>query len=76
MKYAEAEIIKKIRKKEPIILFDDILSELDEQRQEYILRKKENCQTIITCTDKEKIKNKINEKAKYIFVKEGTTTIK
>ena len=76
MKYAEAEIIKKLKNKQPIIILDDVLSELDEQRQDYILNKKDNCQTLITCTDKEKIKNKINEKAKYIFVKEGTIITK
>ena len=35
----------------PIMLLDDVMSELDKKRREYILTKIQDCQIIITCTD-------------------------
>ena len=35
----------------PVLLLDDVLSELDMQRQEKLLNKVKNIQTIITCTE-------------------------
>lgn len=48
LKLAEGEIAEEVKKSSPIYLFDDILSELDEKRREYILSKLENKQVIIT----------------------------
>jgi DNA replication and repair protein RecF len=49
LKFIEAEIIEDIIKKKPIILLDDVFSELDEERQAQLLSL-EN-QTIITTTE-------------------------
>ena len=38
------------------MLLDDVMSELDKNRREYILTKIQDCQIIITCTDIEDIK--------------------
>ena len=56
LKLAEGEVVGQITKRSPIYLFDDILSELDEIRREYILKALHNKQVIITsCTkDSEK----------------------
>lgn len=48
MKLAEGEIIEEMTKNNPIYLFDDILSELDEKRKNYILKSLSNKQVIIT----------------------------
>ncbi|MBR6633742.1 MAG: DNA replication/repair protein RecF [Clostridia bacterium] len=48
MKLAEGEIAEEKTKSSPIYLFDDILSELDEKRREYILSKLKNKQVIVT----------------------------
>ncbi len=48
LKFLEAEIIEEITNKKPIILLDDVFSELDEQRQKNILQSP--YQTIITTT--------------------------
>ncbi len=55
MKLAEGEIAEEKTGSAPIYLFDDILSELDEHRREYILSKLENKQVIVTsCLGDEK----------------------
>ena len=50
LKLAEIELVKKITKDVPILLLDDVLSELDSNRQNYLLSTIGNVQTIITCT--------------------------
>ena len=58
LKKAEARIIKKATKKEPIILLDDILSKLDKKNTNLVLEIfKTNKQTIITHTEKIKKEN-------------------
>ena len=45
----------------PVLLLDDVLSELDDDRQKYLIHSLKNIQTIITCTGVEDyIKNSIN----------------
>ncbi|MCL2388304.1 MAG: DNA replication/repair protein RecF, partial [Defluviitaleaceae bacterium] len=49
-KLAEIEIIKQSTHETPILLLDDVLSELDQHRQTYLLDQIKNLQTIVTCT--------------------------
>lgn len=51
MKIAEAEIIKDTKGEYPIILLDDVFSELDSQRREFLLKNLEGKQVIITLTN-------------------------
>lgn len=51
LKLAEASLIDKICNSKSIILLDDVLSELDEMRQDYILNKIDDRQLFITCCD-------------------------
>ena len=50
LKLAEIELVKKLTKDVPILLLDDVLSELDSNRQNFLLDTIGNVQTIITCT--------------------------
>ena len=59
LKLAEIELIKEVTNKTPVLLLDDVLSELDENRQKFLLDFLENIQTIITCTGVEDILKKI-----------------
>jgi len=52
LKFSEINIIKNKTNKNPIILLDDALSELDLTRKRALLEKIENNQTFITCTEK------------------------
>ena len=50
LKLSEIELVKKMTKDTPVLLLDDVLSELDSSRQNYLLQSIGNIQTIITCT--------------------------
>ena len=50
LKLAEIELVRKMGNDTPILLLDDVLSELDSGRQKYLLESIEQVQTLITCT--------------------------
>ena len=51
LKLAEADILEKITEESPIILLDDVMSELDDGRQELLLERLGKRQVFITCCD-------------------------
>jgi DNA replication and repair protein RecF len=51
LKLAEIELIKKETDKYPVLLLDDVLSELDSERQEQLIRNLDMVQLFITTTD-------------------------
>ncbi len=51
LKMAEMELINEELGEYPILLLDDIMSELDKSRQDYIMNNIMDKQVIITCTD-------------------------
>lgn len=55
LKLGEAEIIKDLKGEHPVILLDDVMSELDSTRQNYILNKMSGKQVFITCCEKETV---------------------
>lgn len=50
LKLAELEIFRSEIGEPPILILDDVLSELDKSRQQKLLEKAQGLQTIITCT--------------------------
>lgn len=50
LKLAEIELVRSKIKESPILLLDDVLSELDRNRQNYLLENITDLQTMITCT--------------------------
>ena len=50
LKLAEIQIVKENVKDTPVLLLDDVLSELDSNRQRYLLESIHEVQTLITCT--------------------------
>lgn len=50
LKLAEIELVKQEIKDTPVLLLDDVLSELDSKRQHYLLDNIHDIQTLITCT--------------------------
>jgi DNA replication and repair protein RecF len=59
VKLAEAEIIKETTGHFPVLLLDDVFSELDKNRQHYLLEKIGPKQVLLTCTGLEDIVNKL-----------------
>lgn len=58
LKLAEIELVKKTVDDYPILLLDDVLSELDHSRQNHLLSEIKQIQTMITCTGLEDFVNK------------------
>ncbi|MDD3795168.1 MAG: DNA replication/repair protein RecF [Lachnospiraceae bacterium] len=50
LKLSEIELVKKSSRDMPVLLLDDVLSELDGNRQHYLLDSIHEIQTMITCT--------------------------
>ena len=50
LKLAEIELVKEMIKDTPILLLDDVMSELDNNRKHYLLDSIRDIQTIVTCT--------------------------
>ncbi len=69
LKLAEREILLAETNEYPILLLDDVLSELDAKRQEFVLNRIGGGQTLITCCEDEGISGKTG--GKVIFVEQG-----
>ncbi|EOS27340.1 DNA replication and repair protein RecF [Lachnospiraceae bacterium 3-1] len=50
LKLSEIELVKSSIKETPVLILDDVLSELDSNRQNFLLNSIHDIQTIITCT--------------------------
>lgn len=74
LKLSEIELVKKISKDTPVLLLDDVLSELDSNRQNYLLNSIGNIQTIITCTGLDEFINNRFEINKIFKVTNGIVT--
>lgn len=71
LKIAEGEVCRDICGEYPVFLFDDVLSELDEKRRAYIMKKSEEKQILITACEKNGFdENEVNiirvEKGRYV----------
>ena len=75
LKLSEIELVKKIAKDNPILLLDDVLSELDSNRQNYLLNSIGDIQTIITCTGLEEFVNNRFEINRVFQVNNGKVTL-
>lgn len=74
LKLSEIELIKKYTKQNPVLLLDDVLSELDKNRQNYLLDNIKNIQTLITCTGLDEFVNHRFSINKLFHVKQGQVT--
>lgn len=69
MKLSEAELLYQKNNERPVILLDDVLSELDKSRQDFLLNKVEDYQVFVTCceeSNKEQLK-----KGKVFYIENG-----
>lgn len=55
LKLAEAELLHRLAQEPPVILLDDVMSELDSGRQDYLLHQLGEKQVFLTCCDPETI---------------------
>ena len=71
LKLAEIELVKRVTGDTPVLLLDDVLSELDKHRQNYLLDSIHDIQTLITCTGVDEFVNHIFEVNKVFHVQSG-----
>ena len=50
LKLSEIDMMRKISGDNPVLMLDDVLSELDRKRQQFLLNSIGDIQTFITCT--------------------------
>jgi DNA replication and repair protein RecF len=55
LKLAQLEILRAEKEDSPILLLDDVFSELDRNRQKMLLIAAQDCQTFLTCTHLEEV---------------------
>ena len=72
LKLSEANLLSEIHGEKPVLLLDDVLSELDSKRQNYLLNKIDDYQVFITCCEKSNIE--ILKKGKIFNVVKGKVT--
>mgnify|MGYP001193231629 CR=1 FL=1 len=69
IKLAEIHFIRERTGQNPVLLLDDVFSELDKERQKSLIKAIEGCQTIITSTDKVNSEELAKERGNIGFVK-------
>ena len=75
LKLAEIELVKSKINDTPVLLLDDVLSELDSFRQNYLLESIKDIQTVITCTGLDEFVNNRFSINKVFRVIDGTLEI-
>lgn len=74
LKLSEIELVKQAENDTPVLLLDDVLSELDKHRQNYLLDSINDIQTLITCTGVEDFVNHRFSINKVFHVHSGQVT--
>ena len=74
LKLSEIELVKQEIKDTPVLLLDDVLSELDSSRQKYLLDGIHDIQTLITCTGLDEFVENRFEINKVFRVSDGVVT--
>ncbi|WP_430884517.1 DNA replication/repair protein RecF [Fusibacter sp. JL216-2] len=76
LRLSEIEIIREEVGEYPILLLDDVMSELDSRRQNDLIRTMRDIQTIITITDVESINDAYIKEARIFHVDQGSASPK
>lgn len=72
LKLSEIRLIERVSGEKPVLLLDDVLSELDSHRQNYLLEHISDIQTMISCTGLEEFVNTRLSLDKVFKVEQGT----
>lgn len=76
LKLAELEFLWEETAENPVLLLDDVLSELDERRRAFLLASvADNVQTFVTAVQAEPLPPALVERARVFYVKQGTVTL-
>ena len=68
LKLSEIKMIENVKNEKPVLLLDDVLSELDRNRQRHLLKSLGQTQTIITCTGVDEfIESELGQTKKFLI---------
>lgn len=73
LKLSEADILQQEKEEKPVIILDDVLSELDVERQKFLLNKTKERQVFISCCDKSAVE--YLEFGRVFYVDGGNITV-
>ena len=71
MKLAQLQVLKTFGGESPVLLLDDVMSELDQHRRTHLLEEIENTQTFITFTDETDLENPNVHRSYFVFSENG-----
>lgn len=71
LKLSEIAVIEQLRGEKPVLLLDDVFSELDANRQRFLLTAVRGCQCFITCTGVEELGPMEEEQMQLFCVQNG-----
>lgn len=75
LKLSEIELVKKMIDDVPVLLLDDVLSELDSKRQNQLIKSLEGIQTVVSCTGLDEfVENNVNS-ARVYRISNGTSEL-
>ena len=73
LKLSERELLREAKEEYPLLLLDDVLSELDAKRQDFVLNRIRGGQVFISCCEDERLSTLL--KGKIFRVKSGRTEV-
>ena len=71
IKLSEVELINRQVGSYPVLLLDDVFSELDEDRRKYLIESFKDMQTIITITDAIEINDLMDSEHSVFYIENG-----
>ena len=74
LKLSEIQMLKSVSGDDPVLLLDDVFSELDSHRQEYLLSEIKKTQTILTGTGLDDLVRENIKIDKLFYIKKGTVS--
>lgn len=66
LKLAERDIFRELTGFSPVLLLDDVLSELDPRRQEFVLNRISGGQVFITCCEEDRLETLLGGKVLHV----------
>lgn len=72
LKLSEIDIMKDYTGEYPVLLLDDVMSELDIHRQEFLIENMKEIQTFITCTSADIFRTRFSKHSHFIEIKQGS----
>ena len=75
LKLSEIELVRRMTGERPVLLLDDVLSELDHDRQRFLLESIQQTQTLITCTGVEEYRKQHFQIDRLFYVEKGVCNL-